>query len=1066
MPNVSLLLTNENTNVRMSGRSSAAGLYVFSGLPVGSYALKAEAAGFASYHRTQIQVRAARITEVNGVLTLNAVAAQIRVEAGENVVQTESSQLSGSFEGASVSEIPIATAANLSVLNLAIFLPGTTAALGGTSGTGGSVGGLRGRENSFSIDGVDNNDPDTTTAAQQVIPDAVQEFTVNQNIFSAEYGRGSGGQFNVITKSGSDQLHFGVWFYNGNRNYDASDNQEQADIRAGVRNGNRRYDFNRAGGEAGGPVLKRRAFLYGAYEFESLGQQQVSASSIAPTAAGLAALNALAADLQVRNLLAQFPVAPVPTGAVTVNLQQIPVGAANSAAPSFTSSQNFIANADLDIDAQHRLHVGYLQTWIHAPALGSFPQSQFESNSVTDDSRVIVNHVWTKGAWVNDFKFSYARFSQFFPLSGIAQNYPNLFIQDLGGIFIGPSSSLPTQRVFNEYLFSNVVTRTLARQTLAWGGEYYWYVAPSVFLQDQRGQYGYASLSQLINDQVPSVSGASLQGVGNGYFSDNSKNFGLFFQDDIHVSRRVTLNLGIRYDFFGNPAGAKLNALNSIASVPGTPLVFNVPKQDWNNVGPRIGFAWDPTGSGKWSVRGGGAVVYDVIPWNFYSNGLPAEVQAILTPGLACANIFGVPPSWCATDNGFLAGGAMKLNFVAPNSAATARALTTQTMSDAKDPKVFSWSLEVQHEIFRNTSLELRYLGTRGLELPVQLQLNSETAFENGAQPLPTYIHASDIPSTVPATAPTLAQFLSSRTLRYAAQGFTGGFITEEAPIATSIYHGGDVELLHRFGYGLFLRANYTYSRTMDDATNDLNTSAVNPRRPQDPYDLRNEWAPSALDVPNKVAITFLYDLPQVKWSGHFAKDALNGWEWSGSFLYESGQPVTIQSGTDSNGNGDSAGDRAVLNPTGTEGVGSLVNPVCRNPATGATSVDPACTPPNTVGYLAVNPNAKYVQAGPGAVANLGRNSFRSPPLNVWNMALLKNNKLTERLGVQVRVSAFDVFNHPNFTLANLSVFPSDTNALNQGYTSLTSVPAGTFLNPQIFNGGSRRIEFGIKLSY
>ena len=94
-------------------------------------------------------------------------------------------------------------------------------------------------------------------------------------------------------------------------------------------------------------------------------------------------------------------------------------------------------------------------------------------------------------------------------------------------------------------------------------------------------------------------------------------------------------------------------------------------------MGPRIGFAWDPTGSGKWSVRGGGAVVYDVIPWNFYSNGLPAEVQAILTPGLACANIFGVPPSWCATGNGFLAGGAMKLNFVAPNSAATARALTT-----------------------------------------------------------------------------------------------------------------------------------------------------------------------------------------------------------------------------------------------------------------------------------------------------------------------------------------------------------------------------------------------------
>jgi hypothetical protein len=348
----------------------------------------------------------------------------------------------------------------------------------------------------------------------------------------------------------------------------------------------------------------------------------------------------------------------------------------------------------------------------------------------------------------------------------------------------------------------------------------------------------------------------------------------------------------------------------------------------------------------------------------------------------------------------------------------------------------------------------------------VQFQVNSETALENGAQSLPTFIHASDVPSTVPSTAATLAQFLSARTLRYAAQGFTGGFITKEAPIATSTYHGGDVELSHRFGYGLFLRANYTYSRTIDDATNDLATSAVNPRRPQDPYNLRNEWGPSALDVPNKVAITFLYDMPAVKWSSPLANGALNGWQWSGSYLNESGQPVTIQSGTDSNGNLDSVGDRAVLNPGGIEGVGSLVNPVCRNPATGATSVDPTCAPTNTVGYLAVNPNAKYVQAGLGALANLGRNSFRSPSLNVWNMALFKNNKLTERFGVQFRVVAFNAFNHPNFTLASLSVFPANTNALNQGFTSLTSVPTGTFLNPRIFNGGSRRIEFGIKLSY
>ena len=401
-----------------------------------------------------------------------------------------------------------------------------------------------------------------------------------------------------------------------------------------------------------------------------------------------------------------------------------------------------------------------------------------------EDARLIVNHVWTVNSrLVNDFNASYARFSQFFPLSGIAQSYPTLGILDLGGFIIGPNSSLPQSRVFNEYLLGDAVTWTGGRYTVKWGGQYYWFIAPSDFLQEQRGQYGYNTLNQLVNDQVPNFPGFSLQGVGNGFFSGNSKNFNLFVQDDIKVNRRLTLNVGLRYDFFGNPAGAKLNALNSIASLPGTPLVFNVPKQDWNNVGPRLGFAWDPTGAGTWAVRGGAGVVYDEIPWGFYSNAVPVELQAILTPSSACLGIFGAVPAWCATGSGFLANGAMNVNFVPPTTVATTRALTTQMMADAKDPKVFSWSLDVQRELSRNTSLDVRYLGSRALELPVQLELNSMTPFDVGAQPLPTYIQASAIPITVPATAPTLAQFQSLEGLRYAAQGFTGGFATEAAPV-------------------------------------------------------------------------------------------------------------------------------------------------------------------------------------------------------------------------------------------------------------------------------------------
>ena len=629
-------------------------------------------------------------------------------------MQTESSQLTGTFDGDVISQVPVATGANLSVLNLSIFLPNTTAAAGGTSGTGGSVGGLRGRQNSFTIDGVDNNDPDVTAAAQPVIPDAVQEFTLNQNVFSAEYGRGSGGQFGVITKTGTNQLHFDAWAYNGNRAYDASTNQEQANIAAGVQTGKNRYDFNRAGGDIGGPVARNKIFLYGAYEFNNLGGQATAASGLAPTAAGMATLQTLAVDQQVKNILAQLAVAPVKTSSVTVNPLtvpvSIPIGTVNAVAPSYNTQSNIVANGDWILNPQQNLHIRYVQSLNRSPLFGSFPQSQFAASSATDDNRVIVNHVWTpNGRLVNDFKISYSRFDQFYTLPGagqVAQNFPTVGILDLGGTVFGPSTSFPEYRVYNEYLFGDAVTWTKGRHTLKWGGQFYWFIAPSVFLQDQRGQYGYSSLSQLVNDQIPNYPGFSLQGIGNGFFSDNSKNFNLFVQDDIKINRRLTLNLGLRYDVFGNPAGAKLNALNAIANLPGTPLVFGVPKQDWNNVGPRVGLAWDPTGSGKWAIRSGAGVVYDVVPWNFFSNGLPVEVQDILNPTL------GVPRHLWArafvVHNQqrfpFLANGAMNIPFVPPTTTSAARALTSQEMpNNAVDPKVFIWSPSTYSTRFSTT---------------------------------------------------------------------------------------------------------------------------------------------------------------------------------------------------------------------------------------------------------------------------------------------------------------------------------------------------------------------------
>ena len=304
--------TDEGTGITTTGITSSSGLSLFPDLLAGTYTVRVEAKGFALYEDRNVLVIATQATEVIANLKLGATATEVNVYAGANVAKAESLQMSGAFEGRAISDVPIVAGANYSVITLSIFLPNTTTAAGGTSGAGGSIGGLRGRQNSFSIDGADNNDPTVTAASQNVIPEAVQQFVVNQNVFNAEFGRGSGGQFNIITKSGSSQLHWSAWLYNMNRSYDAADNQEHADIAKGIRSGKRRFDFNRPGGEVGGAILPDKLFFYGAFEFSDLNRQATAPSGLAPTSAGMAALNTLAADPQVHSLLAQFPIASRP----------------------------------------------------------------------------------------------------------------------------------------------------------------------------------------------------------------------------------------------------------------------------------------------------------------------------------------------------------------------------------------------------------------------------------------------------------------------------------------------------------------------------------------------------------------------------------------------------------------------------------------------------------------------------------------------------------------------------------------------------------------------------------
>ena len=1077
-------VTNEASNVSTTATASSAGTYVFPNLLVGSYRITVEKDGFKKSVSKGVVVESNQVAEASALLEVGDVSSVVEVEAGAELVKTESSELGATFSGRVANELPVNTLGG-DVKEFAVFAPGTTTQQGGVLGSGGSIGGTRPRFNGFSIDGVDDNRLDVNGPTQPVIQESVAEFTLLTNQFSAEYGHSSGGQFNIVTKSGTNDWHGAGWWYNRNRDMNAATNQEKT-ANAGQPDIKNRYDYNRAGTSVGGPILRNKLFIYGAYEFQNNGLGSQGATVTMPTASGISQLQALNPDSAVAAILGQFPAATTKTGTTNVTdvngvVHPIDIGQFSSSAPNFSNQHDFSVNVDLSL-GKHQLRGRALYDRFRAPQVNPIqPQSQFTGTNQSDARKYIVTDAWSvSNRVINDFRASFSRLNG--PnIVAPAQfaNFPNVEI-DAFGSNVGPYSLAPQGYTQNVYQLTDSVSYIRGKHTFKAGIEGRNYIAPTNDLPRARGEWDYATLNSFINDFVPDGANGALRGAGTGSTADNYHAVYWFVQDDWKLTSRLTLNLGLRYEWSGVPRDEGKQALNAIANDPTFGLIFRKPASDTNNFGPHVGFAWDPTGRGKWSVRGGAQIAYDVIPNNFAINSLPPELQTEQKPAITCS--LSGAPAWCAsflnpadgTGRGFLQGGGLLQVNVPPTTQAAARAATGSFIPDQVDPKVISWSLGVQHEVFKDTSLEVRYVGTRSLELPVQQRLNSASAFDarfpgGGLTPLPTYFKTSDIPTTIPAPVDTLANIKAFNNAPLSVDGFLGS-LTTFPPLGSGIYHAVSADFMHRFTRGLYFRANYTFSKNIDNATNELFSSFVNPRRSQDGYNFPGERGLSALNIPQKFAMTWVYDLPNVRTDNRFLRGAAHGWELSGTYLAESGQPVTPLSGVDSNFNGDTAGDRTVFNPAGVGLTGTTVNAVCNDGAGGATRIigasSAACASANVVGYVAVNPTARFVQAGVGALANAGRNTVNSPGLNIWNMSVLKTNKLTERASLQFRFETYDTFNHRSFSIglpSNNGALDqvTNTNPLNAGYIFVTSP---TFLDKFSFDGGSRTLELGLRL--
>ncbi len=1063
------------------------------------------------------------------------------IVSGEELpqIETTNNTIGGTLTQESVKDLPINGRDYTKLIYLNPGVAGSPDQITDSPGSFGefSMNGARGRSNNYLLDGTDMNDGYRNDPAinqggvfatpSAILPiDAVSDMRVLSN-FEPEYGRNGGAVVNIVTKSGTNQFHGSVFEYFRNNALDARNFFNTTDQPKAP------FHNNQFGGSIGGPIVKNKTFFFLDYEGQ---RERVGVVTLACVPEP----NRIAADVTANGIpntvtaamLKFWPQPNLGTRPVSTDSDfaafdtGCPRGPnASVIAPSYNNLTSMIAKMDHTFN-QNNMVTG---RYFFGDSTQAFPLALSASggqlpgfNTVTPTRVQLVSlsyvHVFSSTK-LNELRYGWNRFAEgFFPEdqsfhpssiglcaasnapggsvpgptcsgSGVADSGLPIILVSVtpsgGSSFFaqpGANSTVPRHRVDTNNQLIDSFSWKINKHDLKFGFEFRRTSIQQYFDKYFRGRLKFADLSSFLSGTVKS----GLQYSGNTIRHTFANDYGMYFQDSFHITPRVTLNYGLRWDSFGVIAeknnlfsnflvtsfDAATDTGTGAQAQVGTPALPRLYEPNRKNFGPRAGIAWDVFGNGKTVLRSGFGVFFDSTSADMFLGHLP--YPAFFAPGPAYAN-FGTNPITQATGSGPIQSGVP----VFGASDCSGECDIFGIDRNIKTPYIENYNLNIQQQISSKVALQLGYVGSQGHRLWRFFDINQPTA---------QVIHDAQCPGAL-GTAPgtDCSGTLGATTLSFSApRVFSGAppgtfYIFQENSTGKSNYNSLQASLRVNGWHGVTSFVNFVWSRSMDNSS-DGEDFVPNAAQPADSTSTnpRNEYGPSNFNIPKRLTWVFSYDLPTLSGGAQKLK---NGWGLDSTVTLQTGQPFTLNyNGEDDySGSGEGFDRPDVVGPV-------VYNYHDPNNFLDLSSFAMPCTinPSVTSPTVSISGFTSDCLPGTQHFGNLGRNSLVGPPFKQWDLAIYKTTKISEQLSLQIRAEFFNILNHPNFSSPLLPSFiadpasnvnqqtcgcgfsakPNGTREVGNGAYHIVATGDVGIGNPFLGGGGPRGIQLAAKFSF